>query len=708
MTKPINVSTKLSDGREISLETGKLAKQADGSVVLTMGKTMILATVVAKEEAKENMNFLPLSVDYQEKFASAGKIPGGFLKREGRLSDHEVLICRLVDRVLRPLFPSDYHADTQVMLSLISADADALPDCLAAFAASAALTISNIPFNGPIAEVRVVKCGKEYIVNPTPEQIEKSSLNLMVGASYDNISMVEGESSEVSEDEIVEALKVAHEAIKSLCELQNELLKKSGGIEKREYSHEESDEDLLKDITSKTFDKIYKVACKGIADKKKRAEEFSKIKEEYLDGIEVDDEFNEFLFGTYFHDVEKDAIRKAVLDKKIRLDGRKLNEIRSIWSEIDYLPNAHGSAVFTRGETQSLTSVTLGTKLDEQMIDGAMHSGYNKFILHYNFPGFSTGEVRPNRGAGRREIGHGNLALRALKNMLPVDEDNPYTIRIVSDILESNGSSSMATVCAGSLALMDTGIKLKKPVSGIAMGMISDSKTGKYAILSDILGDEDHLGDMDFKVTGTVDGITACQMDIKIDGLSFDVLTEALNQAKEGRLHILNEMTKTIDKPKADLKAHTPRSYKMSIAKDMIGAVIGPGGKIIQEIQKESGATVLVEEVEENGIVNIFSSNQEDMDNAVERVKAIVAVPEVGETYVGKVKSIKDFGAFIEFMPGKDGLLHISEIKWERVESMDGVLEEGEEIKVKLIEVDRRTGKFRLSRKAILPRPEKK
>ena len=707
MTKPINVSTKLSDGREISLETGKLAKQADGSVVLTMGKTMILATVVAKEEAKENMNFLPLSVDYQEKFASAGKIPGGFLKREGRLSDHEVLICRLVDRVLRPLFPSDYHADTQVMLSLISADADALPDSLAAFAASAALTISNIPFNGPIAEVRVVKCGKEYIVNPTPEQIEKSSLNLMVGASYDNISMVEGESSEVSEDEIVEALKVAHEAIKSLCELQNELLKKSGGIEKREYSHEESDEDLLKDITSKTFDKIYKVACKGIADKKKRAEEFSKIKDEYLDGIEVDDEFNEFLFGTYFHDVEKDAIRKAVLDKKIRLDGRKLNEIRPIWSEIDYLPNAHGSAIFTRGETQSLTSVTLGTKLDEQMIDGAMHSGYNKFILHYNFPGFSTGEVRPNRGAGRREIGHGNLALRALKNMLPADEDNPYTIRIVSDILESNGSSSMATVCAGSLALMDTGIKLKKPVLGIAMGMISDSKTGKYAILSDILGDEDHLGDMDFKVTGTVDGITACQMDIKIDGLSFDVLTEALNQAKEGRLHILNEMTKTIDKPKDDLKAHTPRSYKMSIAKDMIGAVIGPGGKIIQEIQKESGATVLVEEVEENGIVNIFSSNQEDMDNAVERVKAIVAVPEVGETYVGKVKSIKDFGAFIEFMPGKDGLLHISEIKWERVESMDGVLEEGEEIKVKLIEVDRRTGKFRLSRKAILPRPQK-
>ena len=466
---------------------------------------------------------------------------------------------------------------------------------------------------------------------------------------------------------------------------------------------------MEKDIRDKTYDDLYKIAQEGISNKKKRGESFKNIRENYLLNIDQDDEnFDEFLFKKYFHDIEKDAIRNAVLDKKIRLDGRKLNEIRPIWSEIDYLPNAHGSAVFTRGETQSLTTVTLGTKLDEQMIDGAMHSGYNKFILHYNFPGFSTGEVRPNRGAGRREIGHGNLALRALKNIIPADEDNPYTIRIVSDILESNGSSSMATVCAGSLAMMDAGIELKKPVSGIAMGMISDSKSGKYAILSDILGDEDHLGDMDFKVTGTRDGITACQMDIKIDGLSFDVLKEALNQAKEGRLHILDEMNKTIEKPRADLKAHTPRSYQMSIAKDMIGAVIGPGGKIIQEIQKESGATVLVEEVEENGIVNIFSSNQEDMDNAVERVKAIVAVPEVGETYVGKVKSIKDFGAFIEFMPGKDGLLHISEIKWERVESMDGVLEEGEEIKVKLIEVDRRTGKFRLSRKALLPRPEKK
>ncbi len=707
MIKPINVSTKLPDGREISIETGKLAKQADGSIVLTMGKTMILASTVSKKDAKDDVDFLPLSVDYQEKFASAGKIPGGFLKREGRLSDHEVLICRLVDRVLRPLFPSDYHSDTQVILNLISADKDVLPDALAALAASAALTVSDIPFNGPISEVRVVKSDGEFIVNPTPEQIDNSTLNLMVGASYENISMVEGESKEVSEDEIVEALKVAHDAIKSLCELQNDLLKKIKSEGNRDYSHEKSDEDLKKDIHDKTYEDLYKIAAKGISDRKKRGEAFSEVREKYLSSIDENDDFDDFLFKKYFHDVEKDAIRNAVLDKKIRLDGRKLDEIRPIWSEVDYLPNAHGSSVFTRGETQSLTSVTLGTKLDEQMIDGAMNSGYNKFILHYNFPGYSTGEVRPNRGAGRREIGHGNLALRALKNMLPSDEDNPYTIRIVSDILESNGSSSMATVCAGSLALMDAGVKIKKPVSGIAMGMISDSKSGKYAILSDILGDEDHLGDMDFKVTGTEDGITACQMDIKIDGLSYEILTEALIQAKEGRLHILKEMSKAMKSSRSDLKAHTPRSYKMSIPKDMIGAVIGPGGKIIQEIQKESGATVLVEEVEEHGVVNIFSSNQEDMDNAVERVKAIIAVPEVGETYSGKVKTIKDFGAFIEFMPGKDGLLHISEIKWERVETMEGVLEEGEEIKVKLIEVDKRSGKFRLSRKALLPRPEK-
>ena len=705
--KEIVKKIEQKDGRTIEIRTGKLAKQAHGSVELRMGNSVLLATVVSNKEAKDDVDFLPLTVDYREKFAADGRFPGGFLKREARPTDHEILIMRLVDRILRPLFPSDYHAETQIMLSLVSHDENVCPEALAGLGASAALAVSDIPFNGPIAEVRVVKCEKEFIVYPTPELIEKSSLNLMVGASYENICMVEGESKEVSEEDIIEALKVAHDAIKGLCELQNELAKKVGNIEKREYSHENSDEDLLKDIKEKTYDKLYKIAEEGISNKKKRGQKFKEVREEYLSNIKEDEEFDEFLFGKYFHDIEKEAIRNSVLDKKIRLDGRKLNEIRPIWSEIDYLPNAHGSSVFTRGETQSLTTVTLGTKLDEQMIDGAMHNGYNKFILHYNFPGFSTGEVRPNRGAGRREIGHGNLALRALKNMIPSDEDNPYTIRIVSDILESNGSSSMATVCAGSLALMDAGVEIKKPVSGIAMGMISDSKSGKYAILSDILGDEDHLGDMDFKVTGTADGITACQMDIKIDGLSFDVLKEALNQAKEGRLHILSEMNKTIDKPNKDLKSHAPRSYQMSIAKDMIGAVIGPGGKIIQEIQKESGATVLVEEVEENGIVSVFASNQDEMDNAVERVKAIVAVPEVGETYVGKVKSIKDFGAFIEFMPGKDGLLHISEIKWERVESMDGVLEEGEEIKVKLIEVDRRTGKFRLSRKALIPKPEK-
>ena len=701
-----SVSTKFSDGREIKIETGKLAKQADGSVVLSMGKTMILATVVSNSEAKEDIDFLPLSVDYQEKFASAGKIPGGFLKREGRLSDHEVLICRLVDRVLRPMFPSDYHADTQVMLSLISADPEVLPDSLAALAASAALSVSDIPFNGPIAEVRVIKLNNEYIINPNQDQIDKASLNLIVGASKENICMVEGEASEVSEDEIIDALKVAHESIKNLCDIQLKL-QKDVGKEIREYSHEKSDEVLEKDIYENAFDRIYKIAKKGISDKKKRKEELKAVKDDYLSKINENEDFDEFLFNKYFHDVEKKAIRNAVIDTKVRLDGRKLDEIRNIWTEVDYLPNAHGSSIFTRGETQSLSTVTLGTKLDEQMIDGAMNSGYNKFYLHYNFPGFSTGEVRPNRGAGRREIGHGNLAYRSLKGVLPSEEENPYTIRIVSDILESNGSSSMATVCAGSLALMDAGIKIKKPVSGIAMGMISDSNSNKYAILSDILGDEDHLGDMDFKVTGTKDGITACQMDIKIDGLSYEVLSKALNQAKEGRLHILKEMLKSIDKPRADLKPHTPRSFKLTIAKDMIGAVIGPGGKIIQEIQKESGATVLVDEVDDNGVVNIFASNQENMDAAVEKVKAIVALPEVGEEYIGKVKNIMPFGAFIEFMPGKDGLLHISEIKWERLESMDGVLEEGEEIKVKLIEIDKKTGKFRLSRKVLIPKPEK-
>ncbi|MEQ9423238.1 MAG: polyribonucleotide nucleotidyltransferase [Cyclobacteriaceae bacterium] len=704
----ISKKVMLPDGREITVETGKLAKQADGSVVVKMGNTMLLATVVANKDAKEGVDFLPLSVDYQEKFASAGKIPGGFLKREGRLSDHEVLICRLVDRALRPLFPNDYHADTQVMIQLISADADVLPDALAAFAASSALAVSDIPFQEPISEVRVAKVEGEFVINPTPAQREAATMELIVAASMDNIMMVEGECKEVGEAEMIEALKVAHEAIKAQCQAQIELTKETGKEEKREYSHETHDEDLKELIRSKYYQKQYDIAAKGIASKTERKEAFKALHEDFMESLPEDHEYDEFLIGKYFHDVEKDAIRNAVLDKRTRLDGRQLDEIRPIWSEVNYLPMAHGSAIFTRGETQSLTSVTLGTKLDEQMIDGAMHSGYNKFILHYNFPGFSTGEVRPNRGAGRREIGHGNLALRALKNVLPAEEDNPYTIRIVSDILESNGSSSMATVCAGTLAMMDAGIKIKAPVSGIAMGMISDPETGKYAILSDILGDEDHLGDMDFKVTGTEKGITACQMDIKVDGLSYDVLAEALEQAKRGRLHILDKIKDTMEAPNSELKPHAPRSVKITIEKEMIGAVIGPGGKVVQEIQKETGATVIIEEVENNGIVSIFAANQESMDAAYKRVQNIAATPDVGETYDGKVKSIMPFGAFIEFMPGKDGLLHISEIKWERVEKMDGILEVGEEIKVKLIEIDKKTGKFRLSRKALLPKPEKK
>ena len=698
----------LPDGREVTVETGKLAKQADGSVVVRMGNTMLLATVVSKKEAMEGVDFLPLSVDYQEKFAATGKIPGGFLKREGKLSDYEVLVCRLVDRIIRPMMPDDYHADTQINISLISADSDFLPDCLAAFAASAALSVSDIPFNGPISEVRVAKVNGELVVNPSASQLKEATLELMVGATYENIAMVEGEMKEVSEAEMLEALKKAHEAIKVMCVAQNELAEMVGSTEKRAYEHEVHDDELRKEIHEATYDKVYDIASQGIANKAERGEKFKAVIKEWLEAQPEDRELDESLVGRYYHDVEKEAIRNYVLDHKIRLDGRKTEEIRPIWCEVDYLPAAHGSAVFTRGETQSLTSVTLGTKLDEQMIDGAIHSGYNKFILHYNFPGFSTGEVKPNRGPGRREVGHGNLAMRALKNMLPADEDNPYTIRVVSDILESNGSSSMATVCAGSLALMDAGVPVKKAVSGIAMGMISDAKTKKYAVLSDILGDEDHLGDMDFKVTGTRDGITACQMDIKIDGLSYDVLAEALDQAKRGRLHILDIMEESINAPREELKPNAPRSVKLIINKDMIGPLIGPGGKVVQEIQKETGATVIIEEKDNAGHVNIFAVDKDAMDDALGRVKAIVAVPEVGEVYDGVVKSIMPFGAFVEFMPGKDGLLHISEIKWERLKDMEGVLEVGEPIKVKLVEVDKKTGKFRLSRKVLLPKPEKK
>lgn len=708
MNSIISKSCRLPDGREITVETGKLARQADGAVVVRMGNTMLLATAVASQEGVEGADFLPLSVDYQEKFGSMGKIPGGFLRREGRLSDYEILISRLVDRVIRPLFPDDYHAQTQVNIQLLSGDPNALPDALAALAASSALSVSDIPFQGPISEVRVARVDNQFIINPTLEQKEKADIDLLVGASIDNILMVEGESKEVSESDMLEALKVAHEAIKEQCKLQIDLAQTAGKTQKRTYEHEVKDENLKQEMHKLLYDKVYAVARQLTTNKKVRSENFSKVLEDYLAGLPADTTLSKDLIKKYYKDINKTACRNLVLNESVRLDGRKTREIRSIWSEIDYLPSAHGSAIFTRGETQSLTTVTLGTKLDEQLIDGAMFSGTNRFLLHYNFPGFSTGEVKPNRGPGRREVGHGNLAYRALKSVLPQDENNPYTIRIVSDILESNGSSSMATVCAGSLALMDAGIQVKGPVSGIAMGMISDSSTGKYAILSDILGDEDHLGDMDFKVTGTEKGITACQMDLKVDGLTYDVLKEALDQAKEGRLHILGEMKKTIAVSKSELKPHTPRAFTIFIDKDQIGAVIGPGGKVVQEIQKTTGATVVIEETNNRGVVNVFANNQSVMDAAVKRIKAIVAVPEVGEVYEGVVKSIMPFGAFVEFMAGKDGLLHISEIKWERLENMEGVLEVGEKIKVKLVEVDKKTGKFRLSRKVLIPRPPKK
>ncbi len=705
-----NLITKtitLQDGREISIETGALAKQADGSVVVRMGNAMLLATVVAKKDALEGVDFLPLSVDYQEKFASSGKIPGGFLKREGKLSDYEVLISRIVDRAIRPIFPDDYHADTQVMITLMSHDEEVLPDALAGLAASAALSVSDIPFNGPISEVRVAKIDGTYVINPKPADLAKATLEFIVAGSLDFILMVEGEASEIQEDEMVEAIQFAHEEIKRHCQAQVELTKLVGKEQKRAYSHEKSDAALYDHMRAATYDKLFAAVNRQIANKSERAALVKEIKEEYVSSLSEDHGFETSLIGHYFHKIHKEAARNLTLETKKRLDGRNLDEIRQIWSVVDYLPSAHGSAVFTRGETQSVTTCTLGTKMDEQMIDGAVISGYNKFYLHYNFPGFSTGEVKPNRGVGRREVGHGNLAMRALKKVLPPDTENPYTIRIVSDILESNGSSSMATVCAGSLALMDAGVQIKAPVTGIAMGMISDAKTGKYAILSDILGDEDHLGDMDFKVTGTEKGITACQMDLKVEGLDYAVLKEALYQAKDGRLHILKEISKTLAAPKSDLKPHTPRSFMMWIPKELIGAVIGPGGKVIQEIQKDTSTTVVIEEIDNQGKINIYSANQNNMDAAIRRVKAIVAQPEIGEVYTGKVKNIQAFGAFVEFMPGKDGLLHISEIKWDRLESMDGVLEPGEEITVKLIDVDKKTGKFKLSRKALLPRPEK-
>ncbi|MDF2430542.1 MAG: polyribonucleotide nucleotidyltransferase [Mucilaginibacter sp.] len=694
----------LGDGRTIEIETGKLAKQADGSVVIKMGDTMLLATVVSSLEAKEGVDFLPLSVDYQEKYAATGRIPGGFLRREARLSDYEVLISRLVDRALRPMFPEDYHADTQVMISLISADKDIMPDCLAGLAASAALAVSDIPFNGPISEVRVAKVDGQLIINPTLSQLEHATLEFIVAGSEHDVNMVEGESNEIQEEELVEAIKFAHTAIKIQCLAQKELTEAVGKTVKRVYSHENSNEELKKAIYAATYEQVYAIASSA-SGKDERSAKFKEVRDTYIATLGEIDDVTKFLAKKYYHDVEYDAIRNLVLDEGKRLDGRSTTQIRPIWSEIGYLPSAHGSAVFTRGETQSLTTVTLGAKDDEQMIDGAFINGYQKFLLHYNFPGFSTGEVRPNRGAGRREIGHGNLAMRSLKKVLPAEDENPYTIRIVSDILESNGSSSMATVCAGTLALMDAGIKIKSPVSGIAMGLITNEMGTKYAILSDILGDEDHLGDMDFKVTGTENGIVACQMDLKINGLSYEVLGKALEQAKAGRLHILNEMKKTIDKPREDYKPHAPRIITIRIDKEFIGAVIGPGGKIIQEMQRETGATISIEEVGNQGVVQIFADNKESIDKAVTRIKNIAARPEVGEIYEGKVRSIMPFGAFVEIMPGKDGLLHISEIDHRRIETMDGIFEVGDEVRVKLLDIDKQ-GKLKLSRKALLPRPE--
>ena len=694
----------LGDGRTIEIETGKLAKQADGSVVVRMGDTMLLATVVSTVGAKAGVDFLPLSVDYQEKYASTGRIPGGFLRREARLSDYEVLISRLVDRALRPMFPSDYHSDTQVMISLISADKNIMPDCLAGLAASAAIAVSDIPFNGPISEVRVARIDGKMVINPYLNDLERADLEFLVAGTEHDIVMVEGEANEISEAEMVEAIEFAHKAIKIQVQAQKELSEMVGKTVKREYSHESSNPELREKAFKDTYDKVYAIAKSG-SSKHDRSDKFAEIQAEFL--ISLGEEISEdtkLLAKKYFHDVQYDAVRNLVLDEGIRLDGRDSRTVRPIWSEIGYLPSAHGSAVFTRGETQSLTTVTLGAKSDEQLIDGAFFNGYQKFLLHYNFPGFSTGEVRPNRGAGRREIGHGNLAMRSLKQVLPSEDENPYTIRIVSDILESNGSSSMATVCAGTLALMDAGIKIKAPVSGIAMGLITDEKTGKYAILSDILGDEDHLGDMDFKVTGTEKGIVACQMDLKINGLKWEVLTAALEQANEARLHILNEMKKTIQQPREDYKPHAPRIVTLKIDKEFIGAVIGPGGKIIQEMQRETGATIAIEEKDNQGIIQVFADNKESIDKAVSRIRAIAAKPEVGETYEGKVKTIMPFGAFVEIMPGKDGLLHISEIDWKRYETMEGVLNVGDVVKVKLLDVDKQ-GKLKLSRKALLPRP---
>ena len=701
---PIKKTIALPDGRTITLETGKLAKQADGAVELRMGNTMLLATVCSAKEAGEGVDFMPLTVEYKEKFSSNGRFPGGFTKREGRASDYEILTSRLVDRALRPLFPDNYHADTIVQVTMYSADGQDMPDALAGLAASAAMAVSDIPFNGPISEVRVARVDGEFIINPTFDQCERADIELMVGATYENIMMVEGEMNEVSESDLLEALRVAHEAIKVQCKAQMELAEEAGATVKREYCHEVNDEDLRKDVREKCYDKAYAIAKAGCADKHWRQDSFDAICDEYIESLpEEEREEKAPLVKRYYHDVEKEAMRRCVLDEGIRLDGRKTNEIRPIWCETDYIPGPHGSAVFTRGETQSLATVTLGTKLDEKILDDVLNQGRERFLLHYNFPPFSTGEARAPRGVGRREVGHGNLAHRALKRMFP--DDFPYVCRIVSDILESNGSSSMATVCAGTLSLLDAGVKMKRPVSGIAMGLISDGE--KYAVLSDILGDEYHLGDMDFKVTGTRKGITATQMDIKVDGLSYEILEKALNQAKEGRLHILDKIEETIPAPREDYKPNVPRIVTMLIPKELIGAVIGPGGKVIQGIQEASGATVSIDEIPEGGYIEVAAANKPAIDKALEMINAIVELPEEGKVYTGKVRSILEFGAFVEFMPNRDGLLHISEISWERLENMEASgLKEGDEVQVKLIEIDKKTGKYRLSMRALQPKPE--
>ena len=711
----MNVITKtvsLPDGRTISIETGKLAKQADGAVMLRMNNTMLLATVCGAKDANPGTDFMPLQCDYKEKYSAAGRFPGGFTKREGRASDYEILTSRLVDRALRPLFPSDYHAEVYVNITLFSADGVDMPDALAGFAASAALACSDIPFDGPISEVRVARINGEYVVNPTFAQLEEADMDIMVGATEDNIMMVEGEMKEVPESALLEALKVAHEAIKPMCQLQKELMKELGTDVKREYCHEVNDEELREQVKKECYQPCYDITGQAL-DKHARAEAFEAVRENFKEAYAAahaelsEDELAEknSLIDKYYHDVEKDAMRRCILDEGKRLDGRKTTDIRPIWCEVSPLPMPHGSSIFTRGETQSLSTCTLGTKLDEKMVDDVLDKSYQRFLLHYNFPPFSTGEAKAQRGVGRREIGHGHLAWRGLKGQLP--KDFPYTVRIVSDILESNGSSSMATVCAGTLALMDAGVPISGPVSGIAMGLIKNPGEEKYAVLSDILGDEDHLGDMDFKTTGTLKGLTATQMDIKCDGLSYEILEKALAQAKAGREHILGEMMKTISEPREDFKPHVPRIEQLTIPKEFIGAVIGPGGKIIQGMQEETGATITIDEEDGVGKIQVSGPNKESIDAAIAKIRAIVAIPEVGETYDAKVISIMPYGCFVEFMPGKEGLLHISEIAWKRLESVEEAgLKEGDSISVKLLEIDEKTGKFRLSHRVLEEKPE--